>query len=214
MTALDARPQWTQRTPEWYAKRKELLTASDAAAALNIPPYERYRGSPREHLLEKKVADIPITGYNPAISHGVKHEDEVREALCALLGEPVKEHGLFVHQKYPWLGASPDGVSASGKMVEIKCPLRRQITPGHVPEHYYPQVQLQLEVCDLDVALFVQFKPGEPLDVTVVERDRLWFARNVDALHAFFQDYVRAKKAYVPPPPPVCLVDPDLYSAL
>lgn len=207
---LATRPQIQQRTPEWYARRQTLLTASDVAAALDIPPYAGYRGSPREHLLDKKVRNEPM-GYNANMAHGVKHEDDARRLLEDVLGERIAEYGLLVHKEHDWLGASPDGVSESGKMIEIKCPLKRVIEPGVVPHHYYPQVQIQMEVCDLDVALFVQYKPGEILDVAVVERDRKWFADNLDSLRAFFTEYQLRKKAYVPPPDPICLIDPDLY---
>lgn len=206
---LDRRHQIAQRTPEWYARRKDLLTASDAAAALGIPPFEKYRGDPREDLLQKKLADQPM-GYNAAIAHGVKHEDSVRQALERFLDEPVAEYGLLVHRDHPWLGASPDGVTASGKMVEIKCPMRRTIVPGHVPEHYYPQLQVQMEVCDLDACLFVQWKPPGFFDITVVERDRRWFRQNLDRLRGFFNEYVYRRATYVKEVA-TCRIDPMLY---
>lgn len=207
---LQLRQQWVQRTPEWYAKRRELLTASDVAAALDIPPYASYRGSSRADLLKKKIANKPLL-YNTAIMHGVKHEDDARRLVEEAIGESIQEYGLLVHPQYPWLGASPDGVSSLGKMVEIKCPMRRHVVPGEVPHHYYPQVQVQLEVCDLDTALFVQYKPGEILDIAVVERDRAWFADNVDKLYSFFLEYQAGKDRYVPEEPPVCLIDPGMY---
>jgi hypothetical protein len=39
--------------------------------------------------------------------------------------EVVHEIGLCPHPVEKWLGGSPDGVSESGKLVEIKCPPQR-----------------------------------------------------------------------------------------
>lgn len=206
------RPQWVQRTPEWYARRQDLLTASDAASALDIPPYKSFKGSSRQELLTKKLDNTPLKSL--FLAHGVRYEPEACAKIAEALGEPILEFGLLVHPDLPWLGASPDGVTHSGKMIEIKCPLKRTIDPGHVPHHYYPQVQIQLEVCDLDIALFCQYKPDEMLDITVVERDRAWFQKHKDALYDFWEEFMQKRKTHVPSvpdPEPLCLVDPYLY---
>lgn len=210
--ALLERPQIQQRTPEWYAARRTLLTASDAASALNVKPFEGYRGSPRADLLAKKLEDKPLS--NVFVAHGTKYEDEARFLAASAIGETVADVGLVVHATERWLAASPDGVTASGRLMEIKCPLRRTIVPGHVPGHYVPQLQVQMEVADVDSTLFVQYKPpclGFVLDVVVVERDPAWFERHRPALRAFWEEYMAARETYVPPPPPDCLVDDGLY---
>lgn len=200
-TRLLAREQWTQRSPEWYAVRRELLTASDAAAALDIKPFASYRGSPRAELLAKKMTRDLTPLSNMFVVHGQKYEEEARALACQALGETVADVGLVRHETLPWLAASPDGVTDSGKLVEIKCPLKRDIVPGHVPGHYYPQLQVQMEVCDVDATIFVQYKPpmltrnGLPfLDVVVVERDRQWFRRHQDILHAFWLEFMDARR--------------------
>lgn len=217
-TQLLGREQWTQRTPEWFAVRKGLLTASDAASALDIKPYASYRGSPRADLLKRKVDDRPIA--NMFVAHGQKYEDEARDWAATALGECVLDVGLVKHADLPWLAASPDGVTCSGKLMEIKCPLKRAIQPGRVPEHYYPQVQVQMEVCDVDFTIFVQYKPAELsrdktafLDLVVVERDREWFRCHKDALHAFWEDMMHCKARHVPSAvvEHECLIVDDLY---
>ncbi|NDE02627.1 MAG: hypothetical protein EBZ91_12965, partial [Gammaproteobacteria bacterium] len=196
---LLAREQWVQRTPEWFAVRRELLTASDAAAALDVKPFASFRGSSRAELLRRKVADAPLD--NMFVVHGQKYEDEARAWACEAMGEKVYDVGLVRHDDLPWLAASPDGVTRSGKLIEIKCPLKRAIDPGRVPGHYYPQVQVQMEVCDMDQTIFVQYKPavltadGRPvLDIVVVQRDHAWFQNNVDALHGFWREYMQLRR--------------------
>lgn len=221
--ALLAREQWVQRTPEWYAVRRDLLTASDAAAALDIKPYASYRGSSRAELLRKKVSNAPLN--NMFVAHGQKYEDEARDLVAHVLGETVSDVGLVKHPSLPWLAASPDGVTHSGKLLEIKCPLKREIKPGCVPSHYWPQIQVQMECCDVDSTLFVQYKPGvlRPngmpfLDIVVVERDQAWFAAHAGALEDTWRAFMAAREAAggdgaeVPEDPGACLIRDDLYA--
>ena len=219
--ALLAREQWTQRTPEWYAVRRDLLTASDAASALDIKPYPSYRGSSRAELLRKKVSDAPVN--NMFVVHGQKYEDEARDRAAEAMGEVVEDVGLVKHATLPWLAASPDGVTHTGKLVEIKCPLKREIQPGHVPSHYWPQIQVQMEVCDVDSTIFVQYKPAmlqadgqAVLDIVVVDRDRHWFAAHRDGLESCWREFMAAREAAGPRDPPApavggCLIRDDLY---
>jgi hypothetical protein len=81
-----------------------------------------------------------------------------------------------------------------------------------------PQIQVQLECTNLDECYFVQWAPAhlavdneEVFSITVVERDRKWFADNVDTLKEFWVDLMERRKTYVPPPPPTCAIAMDLY---
>ena len=219
VTKLLQRKQWAQRTPEWYEVRKTLLTASDVASALDVKPFPSYKGSPRADLLVKKLENKPFG--NMFTAHGQKYEDEACDLMASMLGETVLPFGLLVHPEHTWLAASPDGITHTGKCVEIKCPLRRTIVPGKIPSHYYPQVQCQMQVCGLDTTLFVQYKPaalmpdGKPfVDITVVERDDAWFADALPKLKAFYDEFMAARETYVPAPlPPLeqCTIVDTLY---
>lgn len=213
---LFKRKQWIQRTPEWYEVRKNLSTASDASGALGIPPFKSFKGNPREELMMKKLNNVPVQGM--CLSHGIKYESEAAELAMKILGERMFEFGLLIHDKYDWLAASPDGITTRGYAVEIKCPVRRKIVPGEIPHHYVPQVQLQLEVCDLEMCYFIQYKPtafsdnddGEPfIDIVVVERDRKWFADNKDKLYGFWSELMERRRSHVPEE-----ITPDVTNAI
>lgn len=223
--ALLAREQFVQRSPEWFAVRRDLLTASDAASALDIKPYPTYTGSPRDALvLSKTGKEKPFA--NAFVAHGQRYEDEARALAMAALGETVYDVGLVRHADLAWLAASPDGVTSAGKLVEIKCPLKRNIEPGHVPHHYWPQVQVQMECCDVDSTLFVQYKPAglqrdgrAVLDVVCVERDRQWFEANRGALHSCWEEFMSRRKLQPPGDgrddddcSPVCQIQDGLYT--
>lgn len=164
-----------QRSEEWLKLRGNMLTASDAASAIGDNPYEK-----PEDLILKKCGHNKFNG-NEFTAHGNKYEDEARDIYCERYGEVAHEIGLYPHPEIKWLGGSPDGITESGKLIEIKCPLKRKITP-EVPIYYMPQLQLLMEILDLEEAVFIQYKPSEltwpqqpEFVLTEVKRDREWF---------------------------------------
>ncbi len=98
-----------------------MLTASDAATAIGCNPYET-----PDKLILKKCGLIKFDG-NAATEHGNKYENVARDLYCAKYGEVAHEIGLHPHPVYKWLGGSPDGITESGKLLEIKCPMMRAI---------------------------------------------------------------------------------------
>lgn len=179
--------QIEQRTPAWYAAREHMLTASDAAAAIGENPYES-----RRKLLQKKVGPVkPFTG-NFATIHGNKYEDEARFLFGKLYNLETWEVGLFRHLEYKWLGGSPDGIASDGSLLEIKCPIKREIK-HEIPSYYYPQVQLCMEILKIPQCYFIQYKPAtiynDPiLDVVVIKRSTEWFAKHFDTFKKFMED--------------------------
>lgn len=187
---------------------------------MGIPAFESQRGDIRAELIKNKCHNT-FKG-NMMTRHGNDNEDMIRDMAMDILGLKVLEFGLLVHKDHPWLGASPDGVTTTGALIEIKAPYRRQPIANECPHHYYPQVQVQLEVCDLDLCYFVQWMPPhlsntgtEILTILPIERDRAWFAKYCPTFHAFWHDLMEARRVFVappPPPPPTCLIVDDLYN--
>jgi putative phage-type endonuclease len=160
---LKQTPQPAQRTPEWYEFRNQRLTASDLATAVDKNPY-----STRNKLIMNKCGIKEEWNPGPAIIHGVKYED-VAVAIYELRNDVnVVEYGCIPHPTISCFGASPDGIVDTnshnknyiGRMLEIKCPTRREIT-GFIPKYYYHQVQGQLEVCNLKYCDFLECKISE-----------------------------------------------------
>jgi putative phage-type endonuclease len=177
-----------QRSQEWLDLRENMLTASDAASALGANPYEK-----PDKLLMKKCGAHKWSG-NAATAHGTLLEPVARDLYDAQFSKKTHELGLVVHPKYPFLGGSADGVTEDGILVEIKCPLKRKIEPK-VPKHYVAQVQLLMEILDLEVCDFVQYKPDPYEFVTVrVARDRKWFEEALPVMEAFWNRVLEARK--------------------
>jgi putative phage-type endonuclease len=180
-----------QRSQEWLDLRENMITASDIASAIGESQYESI-----DSFVKKKVLRTKWAG-NAATAHGTLLEPLVRDMYDEMTGRKSHEIGLVQHRQYPWLGASPDGVTEDGLLIEIKCPLTRKIE-SKVPKHYYPQVQLQLEITDLEECDFVQYRPqgtitedgvtrlnpNKPQEfvITRIKRDREWFKANLPAM--------------------------------
>lgn len=184
---LLARTYDEQRSDGWFKLRGTMLTASDLATALGDNPYEKPEGL----ILKKCGLGKKFTG-NAATRWGQKYEDEARDIYVAKYDEVVHEVGLCPHPVHTFLGGSPDGITESGKLVEIKCPKTREIKP-EVPIYYMPQLQLCMEILDLEEAAFIQYKPEEltwpkPAEfvVVMVPRDREWFAERLPIARAFW----------------------------
>jgi len=181
-------PYVPQGSPEWHRLRKGMLTSSDVATALGENPYCKPDALFRMKTHKLSVEKV-FTG-NYATRWGHKYEPEARREYEKQTGEFVYCFSLIPHPTIPWLGGSCDGITASGRLVEIKCPTSRPIY-HEIPPYYMPQVQTLLEILDLDVCDFVQYKPADPrwgpmqYDRLVIKRDKRWFAQKLPIL----QDY-------------------------
>tara|TARA_Y100000389_G_scaffold191502_1_gene217785 strand:- start:518 stop:1075 length:558 start_codon:yes stop_codon:yes gene_type:complete len=112
------KPRVQQRTDEWLELRKGVLTASDAAAALGINPYQS-----RTQLLRRKIMPAQKE-FSPkfACEWGKKWEDPAADLYMRRNPTlaPFFEFGLIMHDIHPFLGASPDRITADGILIEIK----------------------------------------------------------------------------------------------
>ena len=192
------RPNYPQKTKEWFQMRKGKVTASDAACILplsyaickpfleefglrgvdksgtaNLADLVSHRDAPyngtfqlnpkkcanpyssREEYILKKCGHSEFTG-NVATNHGVKYEQVACDIYARLKGVDVYDLGLIEHEKFKWLGASPDGITRDGTLLEIKVPYRREPKP-YPPFYYWVQMQLQLACClELDHCDFIE----------------------------------------------------------
>lgn len=145
---LSQLPQPAQLSPEWFTLRHQMITATTAGPALHKSHYTSYKDA----LMKKCNIGPKFTG-NDATRWGQKYEQVATEIYEHKKKVSVEEFGLVQHQHISWLGASPDGITKDGVMLEIKCPPSRKIT-GVVPPHYWIQMQIQLECCDLEMCHF------------------------------------------------------------
>ena len=171
---IKAIPQFEQKSDGWFSQRGKCLTATAIATALDEDPYK----SPAELLLDKCNRGIPFIE-NEYVHHGKKYE-KIGDMFYSFRNNiELAEYGLIQHEKYSFIGASPDGIceknicgsnklsSLVGRLLEIKFPKTRKIlTEGKLdgdicPHYYYVQVQTQLFVTNMSECDFLQCKIHE-----------------------------------------------------
>ena len=219
---LKSIPQHEQRSEAWFKQREGKLTSSDAGTVLGLNPYQR----PHEVLFKKCGHDPkPFVG-NVATLHGQKYEDEAIDKYCKLTGQENHDFGLIAHEDvhncsdYYWLAGSPDGVSMSKEengrpiLLEVKCPYKRPIKFGYIPEYYYPQVQLNMFICNLEDADFIEYKPPDIMNIVRVKIDYNWLNESLPILEEFWKEVecyrkndIKLHPKYKPPRPPKRVLD-------
>ena len=152
LNSLLKMPQVEQRSPEWHEMRKGRLTASDTATAIGRGKFET-----RKNLLKKKAFPelMPfVSSY--IMKWGTMFEEIANRTYRQRNGDiKIHEFGLVPHPTVPHFGASPDGISELGIMLELKCPIKRKID-GTIPEQYEIQMQGQMAVCGLTECDYVE----------------------------------------------------------
>lgn len=149
-------------TPEWFARRREAITATDVPKILGLSAW----GTALDvwaRITGKLPPEEADAKEKPWLEWGRRTEELHRQwagelAGCRILPSP----GLVQHDELPWLLATPDGAlqqepgcEAHG-LWEGKAPSpwkRSEWDDGNVPLPYQVQVQTQLAVCATPVCL-------------------------------------------------------------
>jgi len=146
--------QVEQRSSQWYEDMKIMLTASEFYKLFESP---RTRAMLVMSKVNPEKRDAPHalpTAYMSPMDWGVRFEPVVKRYLEKLWSVSIYDCGRLKHENQKNLGASPDGIISTeesekyGRLVEIKCPYSRKIG-GIVPQEYWIQMQIQLEVTNL-----------------------------------------------------------------
>jgi hypothetical protein len=179
---LRKKPQPPQKTPEWYLSRYNLITASNAykvfesQAMQNQLIYEKCKPLINDDVGELNNNDtndtntktvhleqVKMVNTTTTLHWGHKYEPLSVKIYEAKFDTKIEEFGCIKHDKYNFLGASPDGINVKpdnnryGRALEIKNIVNREID-GIPKKEYWVQMQLQMEVCDLDECDFLETK--------------------------------------------------------
>ena len=213
---LESKPQPTQRTKEWYEFRHNLITASSAYKIFqsdsirNQLIYEKCQTNTLSLLScdgenETKtinISTITSTNTKPINVDSPLHWGQKYEPVSVMLYEEmyqttIKDFGCIQHDKYPYVGASPDGINIDemnpryGRMLEIKNIVNR-IIDGVPKTEYWIQMQLQMETCDLDECDFLEtrFKEYENAEefYTEIEANRVYSSHSSSSAYSSDDD--------------------------
>jgi hypothetical protein len=155
-----------QRTTEWYAQSKTVLTASQFSNILGTPrgvsvlALQKATPDPENGRSDQACSTISMSAFD----WGIRFEPVVKQILTTLWNCEIAEVGRFIHPVNTRLAASPDGIIMNaadpnrvGRLLEIKCPVRREIN-GKIPFDYWCQMQIQMEVTGIDECDYVEMK--------------------------------------------------------
>lgn len=174
-----------QGSPEWLEYRKMKICASDIASIMGMNPFK----SPWKCYQEKTGS------YTPFVSDAMRRGVELEPVARARINEVLEEHyaPLCIEHEIGWMFASLDGYSAKAQVpiIEIKCPgveTHRIACDDKVPHMYYPQLQFQMYVADVDCAYYCSYMPEDltPLAIVLVKRDDEFCERMSKEAAAFF----------------------------
>ena len=190
-----------QRSQQWFEARLGVITGSRAKqvfAKNNLPFID-------ELIAERMTGTIPESFTSDAMKHGILFEPEAIRVYEETTKNKVEEIGFCVHEKYPFIAVSPDGlVKVDGKYqgaVEVKCPSSKKhieyIRIGRVPAEYKAQVlHYFVVVDDLQWLDFVTYDPrmkSHKINIHRVHRDEI--QEEVDAaLAAYLKFYDKLLK--------------------
>jgi hypothetical protein len=187
-------PQHPQRTPEWYKRRNEMITASSAwkvfksDSMVNQLVYEKCSAVAasmalssddndltNETIVSSVVAPAPsqtksqYVNVNSPLHWGQKYEEISRMIYESRNNTKVGEFGCIPHSDYPFLGASPDGIN-----IDPSSPLYGRMLEiknivnreidGVPLEEYWIQMQLQMQVCKCTECDFLETRFKEYAD--------------------------------------------------
>jgi len=153
-----------QGSQEWLDLRKTKITATDSTSIMGANPWKT-----KIQLYHEKISNDPPIVPNERMQRGLDLEPIARDLF-------ILKTGILVFPKViikDWAMASLDGISLDGKcVVEIKCPGEKDhavAVSGKIPDHYYPQLQHQMYVCNVQFVYYFSF---DGIDGVIVEVKR------------------------------------------
>lgn len=179
-----------QGSVDWKNIRAKKIGASDAPAIMKVSKWK----TPYSLWIEKlgHTQDKSLSKY---MQRGLDLEPIAREKYLENTGIRVAPC-VAISDKYPWMMASVDGFDGNKNIVEIKCPGQEDhnmALSGKIPQHYYPQLQHQMFVFEVEKAFYFSFdgKDGVILEIL---RDDSYIEKLILEEKKFF-DCVRTLEA-------------------
>ena len=189
-----------QRTQEWHDQRKLRITGSRCGPILGLSPWQTRDDVLRAMVREYHGAPSEFLG-SVATDHGNANEQRAVLAFMRETGLNVEKCGFFPYGDR--MGASPDGLTDDGGVLEIKVPFglrnepKAKFKPLAEQPHYAAQVQMEMLSAGRKHAYFAQYiaPKGDPLspdyvpeqiNVERVELDETWLDRNLDAISHYY----------------------------
>ena len=194
--------QFEQRSPEWYAARLGIPTASEFGSIIT-PKRGDYASAAQTYinaLIDERMrpdAERGFTG-NRHTRNGNAREDDARQ-LYAFMHDVDPVQVGFILADDGTMGLSPDSLIEPNGGLEIKCPDGpthvKWMREGGIPDEHKPQVHGSLVITGREWWDFMSYCPPYPALIVRVTPDA--FTDKLRAhLKRFIQEYAEAKQAF------------------
>lgn len=179
-----------QGTPEWYAARAGIPTASEFDTVMAKGKGGGESKTRRTYMLKligERLTREPMYSYsNDHMLRGKEMEAEARD-LYQMIAEVECQQVGFLRRGDA--GCSPDSLINNDGMLEIKTKLPHLqldcLLYNELPAEHRAQCQGQLWIAEREWVDFVSYWPGLPLFAKRVFRDEAYIARLAEAVRAF-----------------------------
>ena len=204
-----------QRSPEWYAARLGVCTASEFAKILSPTGKASTQADTYLYrLLGEWLTGKPEEGYkNYWMDRGSNYEEEARDYFSLQTDHQVKQVGFVYQDERKLIGCSPDGLLDPTGGMEMKAPSPgvhvRYLLRGELPTDYIPQVQGSMWITESPFWYFVSYHPDAPSVIIRVERDEKYIEKLAFAVNNFIDVLCEKReeliaRGFAPRPVEVC----------
>lgn len=204
-----------QHSPEWYARKRYGIGASEAAAACDICPfqqrielYAKKRAAFEGRVIEQEPPSLPMR-------HGTHNEPLVKELFIEWNGgEPLLEFmpPLYQQRDHPHRLASPDAIVSPGVLLECKTASAYGADKwgdgDEIPLNYLAQVQYQMGVMNAHKCYVAVLIGNSDFRVYEIERNDATIAGLFAKVDEFWQRVVDGN------PPEVDYARDGAYAAI
>ncbi|XP_069102920.1 uncharacterized protein [Argopecten irradians] len=208
---------------EWFEQRKGSITGSNFGKVLRVVEKNTL---PCKSLITDCVGyKFPKVVKTPSVSslqwgltkESVAKADFLKKYTCHHHNLDIKECGLQIHEKHPFIRASPDGIITCNchqpSLIEIKCPYKsRNLTVAdavgqklinylsydkeintftlNTSDIYYAQVQGLMAILGLASCNFVVWTTCDLVNITIMFDEPFWKNRLYPACNIFFKKHI------------------------
>ncbi len=182
-----------QRSPEWYAARLGIPTASKFSEIISPggKPSKSAEGYAYELAADRRLGYAEETYVSYDMQRGIDLEPEARFVYGGRVGVAVQEVALVYKNEQKNISCSPDGL-IPGRGLEIQCPKRRhharRMIKRDVPYEKIVQIQGSMWCCGFSEWDFMSYYPGLPSVILTVKRDNEFIAALETEMIKFLRD--------------------------
>lgn len=175
-----------QRSEKWHKVRRQHITSTEVAAIMGMDPYRT-----ADEIVQNKTGIPPEYKPNTAMMFGISFENTA-------IQQYIDSYKMNNVSDFFWvtgivskgiLAASPDLLIGTSGLAEFKCPayaLRKTIPSTHMC-----QMQTCMWVTDRKWCDYVQWMPGDRMQVERVAFDPDMMKNIIDETTAFWETRVK-----------------------